>query len=58
LRSKTTKWLDVGIDLAVGSVVDLVPYGGLAYSAATGAAKLHKDKTEWTAILLALNPCS
>jgi hypothetical protein len=56
LRSRTTKWLDVGIDLAVESVVDLVPYGGLAYSAVSGGAKLHKDKTEWTAILLALNP--
>jgi hypothetical protein len=58
LRSKTAKWLDFGIDLAAGAVVDLVPYGGLAYSAVTGGAKLHKDKTEWTAILLALNPGS
>jgi hypothetical protein len=55
LRSKTAKWRDFGIDLALGSVIDLIPYGGLAYSAVTGGAKLHKDKTEWTAILLALN---
>jgi hypothetical protein len=27
-RSETTKWLDFGIDLAAGAVVDLVPYGG------------------------------
>jgi len=36
----------------------LRPYGGHVYSAVTGGAKLHKDKTEWTAILLALNPGS
>ena len=50
--------MDVGIDLAFGSIVDLVPYGGLAYSAVTNGAKLHRDKTEWTAVLLDLNSAS
>jgi hypothetical protein len=52
LRAKATKWRDLGLDLAMESVVDLIPYGGLAYSTITGGAKVLRDKSEWTAILL------
>lgn len=58
LRAKAARWRGLGLDLAAGSVIDLIPYGGLTYSTITGGAKVIMDKTEWTAILLALNPGS
>ena len=55
LRAHSAGWLDPGIDIAVGSLVDLIPYGGLVYSAVTGGAKVRKEEREWTTILLTLN---
>lgn len=55
LRSRSAQWRDLGAELVVGSIVDLVPYGGLIYSALTGGAEVQKQKSEWTTILLELN---
>jgi hypothetical protein len=58
LRDRSAGWIDLGIDMAIGSVVDLIPYGGLLHSAVTGGAKVRKEEREWTTILLKLNPAS
>jgi hypothetical protein len=55
LRARSAGWRDLGIDIAVGSLVDLIPYGGLVHSAVTGGARVRKEEREWTTILLALN---
>jgi hypothetical protein len=54
VRALTPRRSDVAVDLAASVIVDWIPLGGLAYSAATGIAKLQRAETEWTAVLLAL----
>jgi len=55
LRARSAGWVDLGVDIAVGSLIDLIPYGGLVYSTVTGGAKVRKEEREWTTILLTLN---
>jgi hypothetical protein len=54
VRALTPTRSDVAVDLAASVIFDWIPLGGLAYSAATGIAKVQRAETEWTAVLLAL----
>lgn len=54
VRALTPTRSDVAVDVAAGVVFDWLPFGGVAYSTATGIAKLQRAETEWTAVLLAL----
>jgi hypothetical protein len=56
LKDRSARWRDVGAELLIGSLVDLVPYGGLLYSMITGGARVQKQQSEWTTFLLELNP--
>lgn len=48
-------WTDVAVDAGVGALIDIVPWGGTMYDVATGVAKVRRERSDWTAVLLALN---
>ena len=51
----TPGWVDIGVDVAAGALIDIVPWGGTIYSATTGIAKVRREQSDWTAVLLTLN---
>jgi hypothetical protein len=51
----TPGWVDLGVEVGLGVLVDLIPWGGTILGAATGAAKVRREQSDWTAVLLALN---
>jgi hypothetical protein len=55
LRKRVATWRDVGAEIAANTLVDVIPYGGLIHSLATGIAELQAENTAWTAVLLKLN---
>ena len=55
VRELMPTWGGVAAEAGAGALIDLLPYGGLIYTASTGVAKVQKERTEWTAVLLALN---
>ena len=48
-------WTDVAVDAGVGALIDIVPWGGTIYDVAAGVAKVRRERSDWTSVLLALN---